>query len=44
MAVKSSLLEQWLELTAVPVTYSTGLLHSSDALCCSAFRHFRNVV
>lgn len=32
---KSSLLEQWLELTAVPVTYSTGLTHSSDALCHS---------
>ncbi len=30
---KSSLLEQWPELTAVPVTYSTGLPHSSDALC-----------
>lgn len=30
---KSSLLEQWLELTAVPVT---GLPHSSDALCHSA--------
>ena len=32
---KSSLLEQWLELTAVPVTYSTGLSDSSYALCCS---------
>lgn len=29
---KSCLLEQWLELTAVPVT---GLLHSPDALCHS---------
>ena len=32
---KSSLLEQWLELTAVPATYSAGLPHSSDALCHS---------
>lgn len=28
-------LEQWLELTAVPVTYSTALTHSCDALCRS---------
>lgn len=31
---KSSLLEQWLERTAVPVTYSTGLPQSSDTVCC----------
>lgn len=43
---KSSLLEQWLELTAVPAMYSTGLLHSSDALCHVGvyLRHCRNVV